>query len=259
MARTKTKVALIVGLAGTAVTAYLLYANIYEAYRAKDVPPAFGMFGAALVLLSLAVGALKKPVMGVLLFAAGAAFAVTMLKLGKARRADQMVSIEHDLAINKAAAAVCDGTPNAAASDTPVDGKRPILGAGLSPESREWFSGGTAWHDLPKPRTLAELQLVACTRINKETRASCYYEGKDGVGSYTISKYRRVDEITVRKAKTGEVLGVRSFEGGEPGTDCSKTLARANNSSESSRDVSGDPPSDKDETDFVRAFVEHPQ
>ena len=126
-------------------------------------------------------------------------------------------------------------------------------------EVPEWFSGGTAWHDLPKPRTLAELQLVACTEVIHDLRATCNYQGKNGVGAYSISRVRRVDHITVRDAKTAQVLGRKSFEGGEPATDCSKEITVSSDSRETSRDVTGEAPSDKDETDFVRAFVEQPK
>jgi len=259
MARTGVKVLLGIGLVGSAFGAYQVYDRVYAWYDQRQFVPVFIIFGVGLLLLAIGVAKLKGPVIATVVFLAGAAYAGAMLRLGKTRDEERMAGYRSEIDIQKAAAAVCAGTPNTSASETPIDGKRPILGAGMSPGSAEWFSGGTAWHDLPKPRTLAELQLVACTEVIHDLRATCDYQGKNGVGAYSISRVRRVDHITVRDAKTAQVLGRKSFEGGEPATDCSKEITVSSDSRETSRDVTGEAPSDKDETDFVRAFVEQPK
>lgn len=256
MASRLVKAAIVVGAAASLFGAYTVYDNLYESYRARDVPPVLGIFGAGLLVLGVGIGAWKHRLLGVLPLVLGAAYAGAMVKLGKQHRIDQLAYYQHEIDINKAAAAVCAGTPNTAASDAPINGKRPLLGAGRTSSSSEWFSGGAAWGDLPKPTSLAELQLVACTQRMDSLRATCDYVGKDGVGAHSISKYRRVDYITVRKAKTAEILGEQSFEGGEPSTDCSSEINMPTHSREASTDVTGDAPDSNAETAFVRSFVE---
>lgn len=255
MASAKVKAAIVVGAAGSAVGAYMIYDNIYKFYRAQDIPPLLGIFGVGLLLLGIGIGAAKHKALGVLPLVLGAAYAGVMVKLGKQHRVEMLAGFQHDIDIQKTAAAVCGGKPNTAAADAPVNGKRPLLGAGRRPGDVEWYSGGAAWGDFPKPTSIAELQLVACTQQLDELRAKCDYEGKDGVGAHSISRYRRVDHITVRLAKTAEVLGEKTFEGGEPSTDCASQISvRA--SSNGSTDVTGDPPDEKAEIAFVRSFVE---
>lgn len=249
------KVAVVVGLAPLLFGAYQVHDAVYEWYRVNDMPAVIAIFGAGVLLVAFGLGKLKGPVVGGALLVAGGAYVVASLKLGKTHDAERMRGYEGDVALASAAAAVCKGTPNAAASGALVDGKRPVMLAMRRSDQGDdgWF--GQPWEGLLAPRTQAELALVACRVESKDYRDHCEYHGKDdAAGSYTISFYKLTDVISVTDAKTGKVLDMKTFEGADPSTSCDTEIKV--DPHETSHDVTGASPNRDDEIAYVRQFVD---
>jgi len=251
MASKAAKVAVGLGLVPLVFGGYQVYDRVYDWYDVNQMPPVIAIFAVGVLLVAFGLGKLKSPIVSVVLVLAAGGYVLACLKLGKTHDAERMKGYEDEIALGKAAMAVCNGTPNTAAATTPVDGKRPIMAAG----HRDGEDGvGHAWEGLPAPRTLAEMQLVACTDQSQELRNECKYEGKDGVGAYTITFYKVTNTISVKDARTLEVLGTKTFEGAEPDTSCDHEIKV--DLHESSHDVTGRAPDRDAETAFVRTFVE---
>lgn len=247
------KVAVGLGLVPLVFGAYQVYDRVYDWYDVNQMPPVIAIFAVGVLLVAIGLGKLKTPVLGVVLVLAGAGYVAACLKLGKTHDAARMRGYEDEIALGKAAMAVCNGTPNAAASSALVDGKRPVMGAGHTSTGEDGV--GVPWEGLPAPKTLAELQLVACTDQTQDFRNRCDYQGKDGAGAYTITFYRLTNTVTVKDARTLEVLGSKTFEGAEPDTSCDSEI-KVERHEDSNHEVNGRAPSRDEETAFVRQFVD---
>lgn len=157
-------------------------------------------------------------------------------------------------AIKDAAEALCkEGKVNEKAGEP--KGKRPIMQV----IARDNDNGGKlyiplVWEGLPRPETIADLQLVVCIVEDDHWSSKCDYEvSGGGGGTYTIDLYKRSEKLTVLDAKTGTKLGEQDFEGEAPSDKCDTSIKQ---SAPGHTKVHGSAPSQKDETDFLRKFVE---
>ena len=113
------------------------------------------------------------------------------------------------------------------------------------------YAMGT-WDGFPAPRFPSELQLVVCRVGTKNLVGTCPYDNKNG-GTFTIYRYQNSETLTVRDAKTAEVLGEKTFEGDKPTGECDTSVTVPKY--ETSRDSSGMSPDRDAETAWVKTFV----
>jgi hypothetical protein len=247
-------VALGLGVLGTGFGAKLV-SDQYDFYRPKDLPPTFAIFGVGLVLLSLGLAKVARPLVGVVAFVVLAGAAGVMIKLGMSRMEEMQRGWAQERVVQEAAEKVCRGTPNAAAG-TGGAGANKIMQVISRPDGdAPDLMFVHPWKELPAPTTLEELQLVVCRVQRDEYVSSCDYSSASGADTYTIRKYKSVDTLTVRDARTGAALGEQTFEGGMPSEKCDESVTTSRGGSTSSR-ARGDDPSEAAETAFVRSFVE---
>jgi hypothetical protein len=158
--------------------------------------------------------------------------------------ADRDARYKREAEVSEAAEAICkDQKPNTRAGEA----KGKMYQVVQRPDSSEtWFPN--PWKELPAPKTVEELTVVACRVSRDEYATSCSYDH-----GYTIRKYKVTDTITVRDAKTAKVLGEKVFEGAQPSTTCDTSIKATPGQADSR--VSGLPPNEKDETDFLKTFL----
>jgi hypothetical protein len=240
------KVVVGLGVAGCLFGAYMLQ-YLVRFYREDDLP-LLAVPSVAVVVLAIGLGKTRGIRAALIAFVVGGAAIGGGVFLGQKFREDMMAEIHHELGINAAAEAVCNGTPNLAAE--PAKGKRKLLQGSKWPDMTGYGIG--TWEGFPAPSSLAELQLVVCRVGTKNMTDSCSYDNKAG-GTYTIYIYQSSETLTVRDAKTAEVLDVKTFEGEKPSGKCDSSVSVPKY--ETSRDSTGMSPDREAEAAWVRTFV----
>lgn len=240
------------GIIGVFIGAILL-SWLLDWYMSDDLVFAVGVPGLGLFFLMKGLSKLGRRGLGIAVFVLGAAGIVAIVITAKGRRDDEERGWELHRAAAAVAEAVCDGKPNTAAI-TPK-GARAIMQVTSRPDSESKSKFANNWEGLPAPKTVAELQLVACRVSRERTIHTCRYvsEPGDTLTSYKIYLAQQVDTITVRDAKTAAVLGEETFEGGMPPTSCSEKIETSEYYG--NRTSTGDSPSREKQTAFLQTFV----
>lgn len=245
------KLLLLPGLAGLVGGGLYLFWML-DFYDPDDVPPTLVMAVGGALLVAFALWKLGRRAIGVVLVLAVAGASVAVILRGREMRDAMHAQWALDRVRDVAAEEVCSGKPNTAA--TAPKGARPIMQVISRPDSDSPTTKfAHPWEGLPAPKSVAELQLVACRVESEQTVHVCNYEGSNGA-PFTIYKTKRVDTITVRDARTGEVLGEERFEGSEPSTTCDDEI-RVRAGGPSSKSSSGFGPDRAKETAFLKRFV----
>lgn len=223
---------------------YALYGRPFDLQK---IAPIAALAFVGLVLLTVAVAGVKGKAAAFGALVATLAVMAGVGKLGLARGEASMQAAKESADLGNAAAGVCAGKPVAGAGSR----RTVMMGLDSDEEPGKWF--GFPWKGLPAPTTLAELGLVACRKSIEELVTTCNYTSTSG-SPFTIYKYRVTHDLRVRDAKTAQVLGQKYFAGGEPSTSCDEKVTSFDGKTE--RSTSGDAPSEKDEVDFIRTFME---
>lgn len=220
-------------------------------------PEAFG--GAALVtagagLIGLGIGQRGKKAVGIVVFLVGAGSAFGLVKLAMIKDAQTWEQVTRESARERATQDVCQGKTIA----TTAHSSRNVTRAYRRPAEEEyghpplWMP--STWPGLPTPSTAGEIDIVACITSTERQANYCTYEAEGGGGSLSISIVQLIDEVAVRDAKTGMILGTKTFEGEVPNDKCDTSI-KVNTGERGSRTSPGRSPDGAAEEAFVRTFL----
>lgn len=192
-------------------------------YRSTRVLPVVGLATLGIILLTLAIAATRGRRPALALFLVGGVIIAGLTVLAHERGRDLQIRMhEQESALRGAALGVCGGTPTRTAASA-----RTVLQV-ISEHGAQ--GSVAAAGDLPAPRTVAELDLVACR------------------SGYDTSCGRRVT-VEIRQAHTAEIVARRSFpESWPPGCDPLVLAPRV--------EQIGTPPDERELEAFVRGVLE---
>lgn len=192
-------------------------------YRSTRVLPVVGLAAVGIILLTLAIAATRGRRPALALFLGGGALIAGLAVFAHERGRDLQIRMhEQERALRGAAIGVCGGTPTGT-----VASARTVL----QMISKHGAQGSVvAAGDLPAPRTVAELDLVACR------------------SGYDTSCGRHVT-VEIRQAHTAAIVAHRSFpESWPPGCDPLVLAPRV--------EQIGAPPDEREIEAFVRGVLE---
>ncbi|CAN5818176.1 hypothetical protein BH11MYX3_BH11MYX3_39230 [soil metagenome] len=161
---------------------------------------------AGAILLGLGIAKLTRPIVWPIVIVLGLAYPVFAWRSAASAGAAKQAREAADAEMAKTLAAVCQGTPVPSAAPLAEHGLRPTL-MSRTGDDNYLEELDASW----KPREVAQAQLVACANMTKSSIEPCMYEG-----GITVQRNRYTMELTVREARTANVLGARKFEGDPP-------------------------------------------
>ena len=245
------KILVAVGLPPTLLGAYIIWWSAGRGwFRISDATHGILIGGAGLILLSIGLARVVKPMAGALAFLVLGGLAAFVLYRGASRHAATERGYEDRKAVMEAVFPACRGTPVAGAAPRSAAGPRKTIVINISSDGRhyEWAANDDTW----RPSSLEATQLVACFTTDKRLINSCSYDTSKGPVSVPIYQY--VITGKVYEARTAKLLGEKTFTGSQPDTECASSIQFRESSGPGSRD--GSMPDDKEQLAFVRGFVE---
>lgn len=210
---------------------------------------AFTLAGSAAI--AVGVGRLVKPAVGIAAGVALVALAIVLFVRGRSATASRDQGFADRRTRAEAVWPACNGTPVPAAAARSDRGPRPTIVINIDSEGGhyEWAANDDAW----LPVSVETTQLVACFKTEKKLVTACSYQSSTG-SPQTQGVYQYVITGKVVEAKTGKVLGEKTFEGSRPDEKCADSVSVKKG--ELLKDKSGGMPNDRDQLTFVRGFAE---
>ncbi len=160
----------------------------------------------AAILLGLGIAKLTKPFVWPIVIALGLGYPIFAWRSAKSADDAKQSHEAADAETAKTLATVCDGLAVPSAAPLAEHGLRPALMI-RSGDDNYLESLDPSW----KPADVAHAQLVVCAAMTKHVIEPCMYEG-----GMRVNRNQYTMELTVRAARTANVLGSRTFEGDAP-------------------------------------------
>lgn len=196
----------------------------------------------AAILLGLGIAKLTRPIVWPIVIVLGLVYPIFAWRSAASTQAAKEAVEAADADTANTLATVCQGAAVPNAAPLAEHGVRPILMVRsgddnyLEPLHASW-----------KPQDVAHTQLVVCATMTKNVIEPCMYEG--GV---TVKRNRYTMDLTVREARTANILGTRTFEG-DPPTCIDEVRTRAGDTSHS--DFDGLSPMARDWNPWLTEYV----
>lgn len=252
-------VLLVLGVAATGLGAYILrFATKYSDLRTSDLYQALAIGGGGLLLLALGLQRLIRGGKG---WAAAAAAlvlpgAVAGIVLQNAVKADQGRSEAQaaQQAVFDQIEAVCtrgQALPAAAAYDR-APGLHRVVFFTTPPDGNTYAWWGEAVPARWRPKSVAQVQLVACVKSTDEDLQDCEYRTRNGE-TRDLSRVRHHVSMVLYEAKTRTELLHKEFVGSEPDS-CPDTTRLSEYST--SNKIEGSLPSDRELVKAARPWIE---
>jgi len=245
------KVLIAVGVPPTLLGAYIIWWSAGRGwFRITDATHGILIGGAGLILLSIGLAKVVRPVAGAITFVVLGGLAAFVLYRGASKQAAMEQGYEDRKAVMEAVFPACSGKAVAAAAARSTAGPRKTVVINIGSDGRhyEWAANDDKW----LPSSVEAVQLVACFTTDKQLISSCGYDTAKGPVSVPIYQY--VITGKVYEAKTAKLLGEKTFTGSKPDTTCAESIQFREGSGPGSRE--GSIPDDKEQLAFVRGFAE---
>jgi len=245
------KILVAVGLPPTLLGAYIIWWSAGRGwFKLTDATHGILIGGAGLVMLSIGLARVVRPLAGALAFVVLGGLAAFVLYRGASQHAAREQGYEDRKAVMEAVFPACTGTPVAAAAVRAATGPRTAVVINIGSDGRhyEWAANDDKWF----PSSVETTQIVACFTTDKQLVSSCGYDTSKGPVSVPIYQYVITGKIY--EAKTAKLLGEKTFAGGRPSTECAASIQFREGSGPGSRE--GGMPDDREQLAFVRGFVE---
>ena len=245
------KVLLAVGVPPTLLGAYIIWWSAGRGwFRITDATQGILIGGAGLIMLSIGLAKVVRPLVGAITFVVLGGVAGFVLYRAASKHAAMEQHYEDRKAVMEAVFPACTGkaVPAAAARSTAGPRKIVVINIGSDGRHYEWAANDDKW----LPSSVAAAELVACFTTDKQLIDACGYDTSKGPVSVPIYQY--VITGKVYEARTGTLLGEKTFTGSRPDTACAESIQFREGSGPGSRE--GSMPDDKEQLAFVRGFVE---
>ena len=245
------KILVAVGLPPTLLGAYIIWWSAGRGwFRITDATHGILIGGAGLIMLSIGLAKVVKPLAGAIAFVVLGGLAAFVLYRGASKQAALEQGYEDRKAVMEAVFPACSGKAVAAAAarTTASPRKTVVINIGSDGNHYEWSANDDKW----LPSSVETTELVACFTTDKQLVSSCGYDTSRGPVSVPIYQY--VITGKVYEAKSGKLLGDKTFTGSKPDTACAESISFREGSGPGSRE--GSMPDDKEQLAWVRTFAE---